>query len=76
MTNFKIKWSLLLVEQGHLVMSVLKKLLKVRVKKIIIFSRDELKQYEMANKFKNNNIRFFLGDVRDFNRLDLGFSKY
>ena len=44
------------------------------LKKIIIFSRDELKQYEMKNKFnKFNNLRFLLGDVRDLNRLQLAF---
>ena len=36
------------------------------LKKLIIFSRDELKQYEMANNFptkKYPSIRFFIGDV-------------
>ena len=40
-------------------------------KKIIIFSRDELKQFEMSNEFNENKypfIRFFLGDVRDKSR--------
>ncbi|MEA1952982.1 MAG: UDP-N-acetylglucosamine 4,6-dehydratase (inverting) [Campylobacterota bacterium] len=37
--------------------------------KIIIFSRDELKQYEMAQSFKNPCMRYFIGDVRDENRL-------
>ena len=37
--------------------------------KIIIFSRDELKQYEMAQQFTNSCMRFFIGDVRDVNRL-------
>jgi UDP-N-acetylglucosamine 4,6-dehydratase len=42
-------------------------------KKIIIFSRDELKQYEMAQKFPESKypfMRFFIGDVRDYNRLE------
>ena len=39
------------------------------LKKIIIFSRDENKQFEMQNKFKNKNLRFFLGDVRDEDRM-------
>ena len=39
--------------------------------KIIIFSRDELKQSEMSEKFKNKKLRFFIGDVRDFERLDM-----
>src|ERR1044072_1395394 len=38
--------------------------------KLIIFSRDELKQHEMrVNGFDQSNIRFFLGDVRDVDRL-------
>jgi len=49
-----------------------KYLLKYDVKKIIIFSRDELKQFEMANKFKNaKKLRFLLGDIRDRERLKL-----
>lgn len=38
-------------------------------RKIIIFSRDELKQYEMAQVFKESCMRYFIGDVRDKNRL-------
>ena len=37
--------------------------------KIIIFSRDELKQYEMAQKFNAPCMRYFIGDVRDLPRL-------
>jgi len=48
-----------------------KLLLQHDVKKVIIFSRDELKQFEMSNKFNNKKIRFLLGDVRDLNRLEL-----
>ena len=42
-------------------------------KKLIIFSRDELKQYEMQNQLKSfkRSLRFFLGDVRDLDRLHL-----
>ena len=39
-------------------------------KKIIIFSRDELKQYEMEQDFNQDCMRYFLGDVRDLARLD------
>jgi UDP-N-acetylglucosamine 4,6-dehydratase/5-epimerase len=49
-------------------------------KKIIILSRDELKQYEMRGELeemfpadKMSRMRFFLGDVRDRNRLELAF---
>ena len=38
-------------------------------KKLIVFSRDELKQSEMAAVMKDDRIRFFLGDVRDAQRL-------
>ncbi|MBH5329885.1 UDP-N-acetylglucosamine 4,6-dehydratase (inverting) [Eikenella sp. S3360] len=39
-------------------------------KKIIIFSRDEMKQWEMAKKFQGDKrVRFFIGDVRDKERL-------
>ncbi|MCG9094400.1 UDP-N-acetylglucosamine 4,6-dehydratase (inverting) [Laribacter hongkongensis] len=39
-------------------------------KKIIIFSRDEMKQWEMAKKFSGDSrVRFFIGDVRDRERL-------
>ncbi len=39
-------------------------------KKIIIFSRDEMKQWEMAQQFKEDHrVRFFIGDVRDRERL-------
>ncbi|WP_457562796.1 SDR family NAD(P)-dependent oxidoreductase, partial [Caminibacter pacificus] len=37
--------------------------------KIIIYSRDELKQFEMAQKFNDKCMRYFIGDVRDKERL-------
>lgn len=43
---------------------------KYNPKKIIIFSRDEMKQWEMAKLFKDDpRVRFFIGDVRDRDRL-------
>lgn len=45
-------------------------LAKYNPKKIIVFSRDEMKQWEMAKKFEGDpRIRFFIGDVRDKDRL-------
>lgn len=38
-------------------------------KKIIIFSRDELKQFEMQQDFNSDCMRYFIGDVRDKDRL-------
>ncbi len=37
--------------------------------KLIVFSRDELKQFEMGQKFNQACLRYFIGDVRDFDRL-------
>ncbi len=45
---------------------------KYKPKKIIIFSRDELKQYEMQNSISPKylkTMRFFIGDIRDLSRL-------
>jgi len=38
-------------------------------KKIIVYSRDELKQFEMQQEFNNSCMRYFIGDVRDSERL-------
>ena len=38
--------------------------------RIVVFSRDELKQYNLSKKLSSNKIRFFIGDVRDKNRLN------
>lgn len=45
-------------------------LAKYKPNKIIIYSRDELKQYEMAQSFNDKCMRYFIGDVRDGKRLD------
>ena len=49
------------------------KALEQGVKKVIVFSRDELKQYEMKQDFKDERLRFFIGDVRDKERLQRAF---
>jgi UDP-N-acetylglucosamine 4,6-dehydratase len=48
-------------------------ILQYDIKKLIIFSRDELKQYNMRNKFNDSRLRFFIGDVRDKDRLYRAF---
>ena len=42
---------------------------KFKPKRLVIYSHDELKQYEMAQVFKDPAMRFFIGDVRDEKRL-------
>lgn len=41
-----------------------------KIKKFIIYSRDEAKQFEMSKKFNHPALRFFIGDVRDRQRLE------
>jgi UDP-N-acetylglucosamine 4,6-dehydratase len=53
-----------------------KALTEHRPRKVIVFSRDELKQWEMRQSdpvFDHANIRYFLGDVRDKERLERAF---
>jgi len=49
---------------------------RYKPRRLIIFSRDELKQFEMAQQFPDSNydcMRYFIGDVRDKERLDRAF---
>jgi UDP-glucose 4-epimerase len=54
--------------------AVLKRFLHTDIKEIRIFSRDEKKQHDMRVDFSSNKIKFYIGDVRDyqsiFNALD------
>ena len=53
---------------GHSFVSLTLK--KQNPKRLVIFSRDEMKQWEMAKLFKDDpRVRFFIGDVRDKDRL-------
>ena len=73
---FKNKTILITGGTGSFGNHFLKTLLKKynSCKKIIIFSRDELKQSEMVKSFLSPKLRFFLGDIRDLNRLKIAFS--
>ena len=42
---------------------------KYSPKKVIVYSRDELKQFEMQQDFNQDEMRYFIGDVRDGDRL-------
>lgn len=52
-------------------------LAKTEVKKIIVFSRDEYKQLQMKDSIRDaeGKLRFFLGDVRDLERIDSAFQE-
>ena len=50
--------------------AVLKRFLETDIKEIRIFSRDEKKQEDMRIKYKNDKIKFYIGDVRDYRSID------
>ena len=64
--NFKNKTLLITGGTGSFGNAVLKKFLSLGLKEIRIFSRDEKKQDDMRKKFHNSRIKFYIGDVRDF----------
>lgn len=49
--------------------AVLKRLINTDVKEIRIFSRDEKKQHDMRVEYKNVKLKFYIGDVRDFDSI-------
>ncbi|MDK2585821.1 polysaccharide biosynthesis protein [Romboutsia sedimentorum] len=50
--------------------AVLERFLDTGVKEIRIFSRDEKKQEDMRRRYRNDKIKFYIGDVRDYNSID------
>lgn len=71
---FKNKTILITGGTGSFGSAFIEKVIKFKPKKIIIYSRDELKQFELKLKFsekKYSVLRFFIGDVRDKDRLKL-----
>ena len=48
---------------------------KYRPAKVIVYSRDELKQFEMNHVFNEDFMRYFIGDVRDYSRLERAMYK-
>jgi len=76
MLNFKNQTILVTGGTGSFGKSFVSYLLRnTEAKKIIIFSRDELKQFNMEKEFKDERLRFFIGDVRDLSRLERAFNR-
>ena len=65
-TQFKNKVLLITGGTGTFGHTFLKKFLNMELKEIRIFSRDEKKQDDMRKEFNQPNIKFYLGDVRDY----------
>ena len=71
MKIFKNKILLVTGGTGSFGNAVLKKFLKLNLKEIRIFSRDEKKQDDMRKLYKNKKIKFYLGDVRNKSSVDI-----
>ena len=68
---FKNKTILITGGSGSFGQKFVATLLKdTNIKKIKIFSRDEQKQFQMQKKFNSNKLRYLIGDVRDYSRLN------
>ena len=75
--NLKNKNILITGGTGSFGKKFIERIIKFKPNKIIIYSRDELKQYEMQKKWPSNDdtpFRYFIGDVRDLERLKLAIN--
>ena len=70
MSIFKDKTLLITGGTGSFGNAVLKRFLDTDIREIRIFSRDEKKQEDMRIKYKNDKIKFYIGDVRDYRSID------
>ena len=71
LNNKSLKASTLLITggTGSFGNTVLKKYLKTDIKEIRIFSRDEKKQNDMRHFYRDERIKYYIGDVRDFDSI-------
>lgn len=67
---FKDKILLITGGTGSFGNAVLKRFLNTEVKEIRIFSRDEKKQDDMRVRLKSDKVKFYIGDVRDYESVD------
>lgn len=71
MSVFKDKVLLITGGTGSFGNAVLRRFLDSDIKEIRIFSRDEKKQDDMRHKFQNNKIKYYIGDVRNKESVDI-----
>ena len=74
MSLFKNKTLLITGGTGSFGNAVLNRFLDTDIKEIRIFSRDEKKQEDMRIKYKNNKLKFYIGDVRDYDSINFALS--
>lgn len=67
---FKNKILLITGGTGSFGKAVLKNIINSEIKEIRIFSRDERKQDQLRNKYNNDKLKFYIGDVRDKKSID------
>lgn len=67
---FKDKTLLITGGTGSFGNAVLKRFMNTDIKEIRIFSRDEKKQEDMRISLRNDKVKFYLGDARDFRSID------
>jgi UDP-N-acetylglucosamine 4,6-dehydratase len=67
---FKNKILLITGGTGSFGEAVVKKFIDSPIKEIRIFSRDEKKQDDMRHKWNNDKLKFYIGDVRDYNSIE------
>ena len=67
---FKNKTLLISGGTGSFGNAVLDKFIESELKEIRIFSRDEKKQDDMRRKYNSSKIKYYLGDVRDFDSIN------
>jgi len=70
MSIFKDKVLLITGGTGSFGNAVLNRFLDTDIKEIRVFSRDEKKQEDMRIKYKNDKIKFYIGDVRDYRSIE------
>lgn len=67
---FRNKTLLITGGTGSFGNAVLKRFLNTDIKEIRIFSRDEKKQNDMRNQLKSDKVKFYIGDVRDYDSIE------
>lgn len=71
---FKNKILLITGGTGSFGNAVLRRFMHTDIREIRVFSRDEKKQEDMRIELKNDKVKFYIGDVRDYNSIELAMS--
>lgn len=71
MVSFKNKVLLITGGTGSFGNAVLSRFLDTEIKEIRIFSRDEKKQHDMRVALNNSKVKFYIGDVRNYNSIEM-----